>query len=311
MDNLPYQPLPGRGFGFFHRDRLWLADDHLLSVRSSRFVDLYERFYFGDIQGLHCRDRAGEYLLILISLIVPCLSLLVLGILHHRFWLLPLIPLGTWTVAYAWLGARTECQIQTRLGLHPIPALSHRQAYDNLLQRLSPIITPISNLADTPPAPVAISPPPMEPAPVTHPPHRGYYFEFALVTVMLAGLFSLWNQRALHGLAFDWAEYGLSLAGFVLILMGLACAYRVDVGGGVLASLWGIIVTQAVYGSGLAIAASLQNATPGHGPRYLDHHPIRVLPMLLPYSTALEGFSIAVAIAGLFLIMARKNRQIA
>ena len=121
----------------------------------------------------------------------------------------------------------------------------------------------------------------------------------------------MWNQRGWHGVFVDWTEYALSFGGLVLVLMGLARAYRVDVGGGVLACLWSIIATQAIYGTGVAIAASIQSASPRlpGGPRYLDQHPIRLLPDLLPYATAMEGLCVVLAIAGLLLIMDRKNRM--
>ena len=61
----------------------------------------------------------------------------------------------------------------------------------------------------------------------------------------------------------------------------------------------------------MAIAASVQSASPRlpGRPRYLDQHPIRILPDLLPYATAMEGLCVLLAIAGLLLIMDRKNRM--
>jgi len=318
LDNLVYQPLPGRGFGLFRRDRVWLAEDHLLSVRSSRFVDIYERFYFRDIYGIHFRERTGEYWMILNAFLIPCLTLLALSIRFHWGWAIPLMPLGAWTVAYASFGARAECQVQTTLGLHLLPAISRRPAYEALRDQLFPKIeaaqAELESLSPPiVPPPLNLAPPPRITPVVIQEPNQGWYFEGAFLVVALAAIYSLWNQRGAHGIVFDWLEYGLSLASFVMLLFSLARAYRVDVGGGVLACLWSIIVTQAIYGSGIAIAASVQSATPrlpGSPSRYLDHHPIRVLPQLLPYASAAEALCIAAAVAGLFLILARKNRQV-
>lgn len=313
MDNLVYQPLPGRGFGLFRRDRVWLAEDHLLSVRSSRFVDIYERFYFRDIHGIHFRERAGEYWMILIAFLLPCHALVALSILHHWAWGIPLAPLGAWTLTYALFGSQAECQVQTSLGLHPVPAISRRPSYDALREKLFPRIEAAQaelemQPASTVPPPLNVPLPRIMPAVIPEP-NRGWYFEGAFSIVALAAIFSLWNQRGIHGVAFDWLEYGLSLATFVSMLVALARAYRVDVGGGVLACLWSIIVTQAIYGSGMAIAASVQN-TIARPSRSLDHHPIRVLPDLLFYSTAADAVCITAAVVGTILIMARKKRQL-
>jgi hypothetical protein len=317
LDNVTYQPLPGRGFGPFRRDRVFLADDHLLSVRSSRILDIYERFYFQDIQGIYFRDRYSEYLMMLAACLIPCISLLALALLHHWGWAVPLIPILAWTLTYALLGSQGECHAQTLLGTHPVPAISRRPAYDRLLERVAPLIEAAQGPFDAvslevaPPTISNLAPPPMEPLAPQKQPNRGWYFEAAFITVALAGIFSMWNQRGWHGVFVDWTEYGLSFGGLVLVLMGLAKAYRVDVGGGVLACLWSMITTQAIYGTGVAIAASLQSASPRltGGPRYLDQHPIRLLPDLLPYATAMEGLCVVLAIAGLLLIMDRKNRM--
>jgi hypothetical protein len=316
LDNTTYQRLPGRGFGPLRRDRLFLADDHLLSVRSSRLVDRYERFYFRDIHGIYFRNRFSEYLLLLGAYLLPCLALLVLGVLHHWGWLVPLVPLAAWTLAYALLGSQADCHIQTLLGTHSLPAIARQPAYHQLIDRISPLIENAQGLFEAaevqlvPPAPSDLSPPPMESLSPPKTANRGWYFEAAFGMVAFAGIFSMWNQRGSHGLLLDWTEYGLSLAGMIMILIGLARAYRVDVGGGVLACLWSIIATQSIYGTAVGIAASIQNATPrlpGRG-RYLEQHPIRLLPDLLPYATAMEGLCILLSLAGLLLIMDRKNR---
>lgn len=56
--NKPYRRLPGSGGGNFSRHRLWLGDDHVLSVGSSLIGERYRRFYFRDIQALVWRATA-------------------------------------------------------------------------------------------------------------------------------------------------------------------------------------------------------------------------------------------------------------
>ncbi|MHA3773053.1 hypothetical protein ACXR0O_16085 [Verrucomicrobiota bacterium sgz303538] len=50
-----YRKLPGRGAGWFGVTRIWLGDDHLLSVNSTLGVESYQRFYFREIEALIIR----------------------------------------------------------------------------------------------------------------------------------------------------------------------------------------------------------------------------------------------------------------
>lgn len=318
MDNVVYTPLPGRGFGPFRRDRLWLAEDHLLSVRSSRIVDLYERFYFTDIEGIYFRDRRGEHGLTLSVLLIPCFILVAFVAKYHWAWLIPLVPLAAWTVAYGLMGRQAECHIQTLLGTHVIPAISRRPAYEQLLERIVPLVEAAQGRLDPAefeliaPRSQEFAPPPMETLVHAKPPLRGWYFEATFLTVAVAGFFSIWNQRAQHGMAVDWVEYGLSFAGLALIIVALARAYRVDVGGKVLGCLWSIVSVQCIYSLGAGVVASIRNASSkiNRPPSLaLDPHPIRSVPELLPYATAIEGLCIALAVVGLALVIDRKNRQ--
>ncbi len=318
MDNVGYQPLPGRGFGPFRRDRLWMAEDHLLSIRSSRFVDVYERFYFRDIQGIYFRERRGEFFMIVAALALPCLGLLALCALH-RAWLIPLAPLAAWTLAYATLGKQADCHIQTLIGLHAIPAIGRRVAYDHLLNRVVPLIEANQGMLDTAgielfaPTASPYRPPPMEDPRRTKAPNRGWFFEAAFATVIAGGLFSMWNHRGAHGAFADWLEYALSLSALALMLVSLIRAYRVDVGGAALSCLWAIVGTQSVYSIGVGVFASIQSAAPRMpgAPRYGEQHPIRSLPTLLPYATAMEGLCVLLAVIGMLLILNRKNQQTA
>ncbi len=53
--NNGYRRLPGSFRGFFRRNTLWLGEDHVLLVDSSRFSETYKRFYLPDIQAIIIR----------------------------------------------------------------------------------------------------------------------------------------------------------------------------------------------------------------------------------------------------------------
>ncbi|MGC4067475.1 MAG: hypothetical protein QM784_23070 [Polyangiaceae bacterium] len=52
MEKPKYHRLPGRHVGWFARDSLWCAEDHLLWIRNVGFLERYHRYYFKDIQAL-------------------------------------------------------------------------------------------------------------------------------------------------------------------------------------------------------------------------------------------------------------------
>ena len=311
MDSSIYQPLPGRGFGPFRRDRIWLAEDHFLSISSSRFVDTYERFYFADIQAIYFREWYSQYLVILIAQLVPCFAFLILAIAHHRAWLMPLFPLATWTIAYAWLGPQGDCSTQTLLGTHAIPAVSRRPAYDQLLQRLVPLIETAQGALDiegftlVAPAVSDVSPPPMERLAPPKALYRGWFFEAAFITVAVAGVVSLWNATNLHGVGLDRLGNALSLVGLLLIVVALVRASRVDVGGPVIGCLWGLAGIQCLSAVSAILAATMQMAVP----RGTSTPPLASLADLLPFTNAIQITCILLAIVGLLLIINQKNGQ--
>jgi hypothetical protein len=48
----PYRRLPGRLRGFIHGSSVWMGDDHLLLVNSTRFREEYKRFHLRDVQAM-------------------------------------------------------------------------------------------------------------------------------------------------------------------------------------------------------------------------------------------------------------------
>ena len=65
METVKYRRLPGWHTGLFTRDSLWSADDHILLVQSSGYVERYRRYYFKDIQGITVIPTPRSYRLAL------------------------------------------------------------------------------------------------------------------------------------------------------------------------------------------------------------------------------------------------------
>ena len=72
-----YRKLPGDYRGVLRRNSLWLADDHLLLVDSTRFSETYKRFYLRDIQTILVR-RAPRFVLSVYWLLVALAAFVVL-----------------------------------------------------------------------------------------------------------------------------------------------------------------------------------------------------------------------------------------
>ena len=53
--DFPYEPLPGRMRGVIRCGSLWLGADHILAVKSVRYAEQYQRFYFRDVQAIVMR----------------------------------------------------------------------------------------------------------------------------------------------------------------------------------------------------------------------------------------------------------------
>jgi hypothetical protein len=89
-----YRRLPGRRSHLFSYDTLWFAEDHLLLVRSTGYVERYQRYYFKDIQGFLMKP-SSRFQQLNLGFGVP-LALLVL-----------LIALSSVTSAMGWVVAFT------------------------------------------------------------------------------------------------------------------------------------------------------------------------------------------------------------
>jgi hypothetical protein len=137
--------------GFFAatatRSSLWLGNDHLLSIDSTRFTEEYKRFYFRDIQAITIRitNRRKIWNLVLM------LSLL--------FWLGSLVrmlsELDTGTIVFMGitflilalplllnniLGPTCTAYLRSAVQIEELPSLSRVLRAHNVLDRIRPLI---------------------------------------------------------------------------------------------------------------------------------------------------------------------------
>lgn len=128
------------------RCSLWLADDHLLSVRSTGYTEDYIRIYLKDLKGVVVR-QTKTWMVVNISLGI-LLTLFAIGILRTD----DLYSAGTITLMIIGLpfliaftvnlakGPTCQTHLLTPLGLVEIPALRRFRKTARLIKELRPLI---------------------------------------------------------------------------------------------------------------------------------------------------------------------------
>jgi hypothetical protein len=138
-----YRKLPGHLRLLFGGASFWVAGDHFLLVRSSRFAERYKRFYFGDIQGIavaearrfHVSTRAIGAAIV--WLLVVALTSRWPVVRDAIAWCGLLFPLGWLLVSL--LGS-CRCRIYTAVSNDELPSVYRRWTARRFLAAVEPII---------------------------------------------------------------------------------------------------------------------------------------------------------------------------
>jgi hypothetical protein len=130
------------------RQSLWLAQDHLLSIRSNRFTEEYRRFYFRDIQAITIRKtRRRQFWNMVLSLLL----LVFLGIFMSQVTQSGLSSdLWAWSVVLALVGVpllmnnlrgpTCTCYIRTAVQVEELPSINRVSKVHKILGRIRPLI---------------------------------------------------------------------------------------------------------------------------------------------------------------------------
>jgi hypothetical protein len=139
-----YRKLPGRRRGFLFGSSLWMADDHLLLVKSARFREEYRRFYFRDIQAIVTAD-AMRFHLSTRSAAIGGVCALLLAILLARFssyawlgWTALAILFLAWGYVSAYRSCR--CRVYTAVSGEDLPSLYRTWNAARFLETVEPYI---------------------------------------------------------------------------------------------------------------------------------------------------------------------------
>ena len=130
------------------RPSLWLARDHLLSIRSNRFIEEYKRFYFRDIQALTIRKTRRRQLW---NAVLSLLLLVWLGLFMSQMpqsglssdlwpWFVLLALAGVPLLINNLRGPTCTCYIRTAVQVEELPSLNRLRKVHKIEQRIRPLI---------------------------------------------------------------------------------------------------------------------------------------------------------------------------
>ena len=143
MPLVNYTRLPGRFRGFFRGHSLWMAEDHLLIVDSTRVSETYQRFYLRDIQTIIVRKtprfRIPYYWTLLAVVAVVVLLASTNPFRPAFFW--PSFVALAGVVLYVYIASMFQsctCHLMTRVTKAELPSLFRLRAAQQFVDAVSP-----------------------------------------------------------------------------------------------------------------------------------------------------------------------------
>ena len=133
---MTYRRLPGKRRTLGGSSTLWISEDHLLLVKSTRVAEQYRRFYFRDIQAVLIREKRFSLKRNILDMVFW------LGIVWIYLAHAPLTALfGAAVLLYKrFSGPYCVCHIQTAVQTKPLPSLYRLRVAEEVLNRIAPLI---------------------------------------------------------------------------------------------------------------------------------------------------------------------------
>ena len=130
------------------RQSLWLAQDHLLSIRSNRFIEEYRRFYFRDIQAITIRKtrRREFWNVVLCLLLLLCLAIFVSQVTQSGWssdlwpWSGVLAAVGLPLLFNNLRGPTCTCYMRTAVQVEELPSMNRLRKAQKILTRIRPLV---------------------------------------------------------------------------------------------------------------------------------------------------------------------------
>lgn len=219
-----YRRLPGRPLSALRRDSLWVADDHLLSVRSNRFSEDYRRYYFRDIQAITIQRTSpiSPWTYATGALAAAFLAPGLLFEFQNAFlWVLGGLFLAL-TLLLIGRGPACACYIQTAVSRDQLGSLRWISVADKALRILQPYIDQVQGPLSEEMVSLPLGPPPLPTSAVTPPPlparklpETGWGYEFLFVLFLLDSLHSY--------LSLSHKGTAMNVAAWIILISEIVC----------------------------------------------------------------------------------------
>jgi hypothetical protein len=152
MTQPPYRKLTSRRRSLLGYSQLWLGEEHLLLVRSTRLVERYQRFALRDIQAIVISDspdlRALQALAVLLSLGWAAIALSMSSTFGQGFFVIT----GACGLLFAIIdiarGPRCRCVLHTAVSREMLSPVSRRNASWRFLTQVLPAIEAVQGPLD-------------------------------------------------------------------------------------------------------------------------------------------------------------------
>jgi hypothetical protein len=267
--DFPYQKLPGVRHGIFTGSSLWLADDHILHVKNTRFAEDYRRYYLNDIEAIYLEKKARftPPPVGIIGIVVALIAQIVFSFTHPPFamdivWSI-IAALGIY-IAWLCLFQSCVCYVQTALGTDRLSCLHRvkgaRQAIERITTRVIETQGPLEDYLESP----AVDAAPAEdiPQPAQPGTHERLFGWLALPFVWISSTIVIKLPVPIPTLPFAVA-LGTILVGVILAVLALIAGRK----GGRFRAVQGTLVA-LVQLAGLEMYALLLTNTYSQTPSY-------------------------------------------
>ena len=144
MSEPTYQRLTRRSRGLWGFTQLWLAADHLLLVKNTKYNEQYQRFSLADIQAIIVRDgpdrTAFQVAGLLLALLWTSLLLTATSTFGKAFFVETGIALLVWVVVDFLRGPRCSCVLQTAVSRTVLTPISRTRQAAKFVAAVQPVI---------------------------------------------------------------------------------------------------------------------------------------------------------------------------
>src|SRR5579862_7080863 len=144
MSKSIYQRLTGRKRTLVGFSQLWLAPDHLLLVRSTRFTEYYQRFSLADVQAIivtELPDQVTLQVAVLAGVIASAAGFFSVASIFAKVFMAAVAMLALAILAgNILLGPRARCHLQTAVSQEILSPVTRMRSAQRFLARLRPAI---------------------------------------------------------------------------------------------------------------------------------------------------------------------------